>query len=121
MFKRPLVLMLNEYGFHVCLETNGTIAIDESIFHAISFSPKGKLSTIRLKTCTSLKILYPYYNGATAEEFKKFPCEYRCIQPIDYHNESINSNCVEAAVDEVLQLRKGWKLGLQIHKYIKMR
>jgi organic radical activating enzyme len=67
-----------------------------------------------IKRCHSLKILYPYLDDTSADDFVSFPAENKFIQPIDNKN-------IEGALNEVERLGKEWKLGVQVHKLLNLR
>jgi organic radical activating enzyme len=97
----------------VGVETNGTFDCPYDFAH-ISLSPKVTRNKIVLQRCDSLKILFPYYNRATAKDFAGFPASYRCLQPIE-------KNGVipyEETIEEVARLGGNWRLGVQLHKLI---
>lgn len=97
------------------LETNGSIPCDYiHYFGHISLSPKQSPSRTMIKRCHSLKILYPYLDDTSADDFVSFPAENKFIQPIDNKN-------IEGALNEVERLGKEWKLGVQVHKLLNLR
>ena len=92
----------------ICVETNGTQAIDFDVDH-ISFSPKTKKESIKLKKCDSLKILYPDPLGLL-REFDSFPAKKRFLQPIDGQ--------ISSTLDKLYELGGRYALSPQLHKYI---
>jgi 7-carboxy-7-deazaguanine synthase len=115
-----LCFALTALGYEIELETNGTIELSctlKTIINYISFSPKTPLSDIKIKGCTSLKILYPYLPGVTAEKYENFPAHQRFIQPLE---EKDNFH-IEESIAEVKRLGSQWKLGVQLHKLIYVR
>lgn len=112
----------------VSLETNGTFEItDENriFFSTISMSPKVPREKCKLDRCTSLKILFPYQNGATAEDYDSFHAQYKSLQVIDPMIEGapiLSSYRIRQAIDEIKRLNElgmtAWRLGIQLHKLI---
>lgn len=92
----------------LCIETNGTQAIDFEVDH-LSFSPKTKKERIKLKKCDSLKILWPDPLGLL-QEFDSFPAKKRFLQPIDGQ--------VNSTLDKLYELEGRYVLSPQLHKYI---
>ncbi len=119
--KGNLVSTLQNAGFRVAIETNGTVPIPEDI-HAdhITCSPKvvpGQLE-INANQIDSLKVLYPHPNPLMRdpEQFARWydgPGE-RWLQPIEDENWTVNT---QAAVDYVTK-HPWWRLSTQVHKYI---
>lgn len=109
-------------NFTVEIETNGTFDFPGSESVSVSLSPKVPRRLVKLTKCTSLKLLYPYSrtaNGAnTPEAFDDFPCEWRCIMPIDVYNDARNKRIQMEAYHEVLRVQRGWRVGSQLHKQI---
>lgn len=112
---RPLTDKLSRGCHHITVETNGTVPINGSVvFDAISLSPKFPLSHCKVSRATSIKILFPYYNGATAIDYDFFPAQYKSLQVID--PDKLKN--VTLAMEELKTLGSDWRLGIQIHKFI---
>ncbi|MAK37117.1 MAG: hypothetical protein CMC15_13265 [Flavobacteriaceae bacterium] len=105
-FDFNLASQLDEWK--ICVETNGTQAIDFDVDH-ISFSPKTKKECIKLKKCDSLKILWPDPLGLL-QEFDSFPAKKRFLQPIEGQ--------VNSTLNKLYELGGRYVLSPQLHKYI---
>jgi organic radical activating enzyme len=122
-----IVLSDGPKDYRVGIETNGTIALpnEETLpFNHVSLSPKMPLKECKIKNCHSLKILYPYQNGVTADEYKpmlidpinRIDLKMKCfIQPIEDENGDQN---LCSALQEVYRLGHPWRLGVQLHNLI---
>jgi 7-carboxy-7-deazaguanine synthase len=115
---QPLVNSLQERGYQVALETSGTEAI-RGDFDWICVSPKVgmpggkvvlpeaieradeiKMVVGRQDDITTLEGLLGWSNGAEI-----------CLQPV-----SQSEKATQLCIDEVI--KRGWRLSLQMHKYI---
>lgn len=105
-------------GFHLHLETNGTLPLGamKGLLRGVSMSPKVPRKDIKIKECTSLKILYPYYNGVVADDFQDYPAVEKSLQVIS--PELAKPGFFEKAIKECVCLGQHWKLGVQLHKFI---
>jgi hypothetical protein len=66
--------------------------------------------------------LYPYLNGVTPDDYKMMYAGYKFIQPIWFEGDMVrNLQVQQEAAQEVIRLGDGWRLGLQIHKFINLR
>jgi len=120
----PVVEGLKFSGYRLGLETNGTIGLSaefKNSFDSISLSPKVPRAKLALKECTSLKIIYPYLDGITADSFRHFPCQYKGIQPRDMPQKELKVAYLHGAIMEASRLGYPWRLSPQIHKFINMR
>jgi len=113
----PLVKALQgssrEYRFGI--ETNGTVDFNQYLFDSISLSPKTAPEKCVLKSCHSLKLLFPFLPGCSPDEWVGFCARHRFIQPIDGKPDSVRQ-----AFDWVRDNGGStWRLGLQIHKFVK--
>lgn len=121
-----LIGRLQNMGWKINLETNGTLPLPlmkynynnqlhtyfgKSKLDHISFSPKTKRNSIKLKECDSLKILWPTYDYLI-EEYSDFPADHKFLQPTD-EGEGFNKKILDR-----LYGLQGWKLSPQLHKLI---
>jgi 7-carboxy-7-deazaguanine synthase len=103
--------LLRYAGYWTGIETNGCYPLPRNaIVSHISMSPKTPMSSINLKRCDDLKILFPYLPGCLAGKYFRFASSNFYIQPL--------SGQIEPALQEVLALGAPWKLGVQLHKLI---
>lgn len=113
-----LASLLVEKGFHLHLETNGTLPLGpmKGLLRGVSMSPKIPRIKIMVPECTSLKILYPYYNGVTADDFQDYSAIEKSLQIIS--PEKAKPEFFEQAIEECIRLGPSWKIGIQLHKFI---
>jgi organic radical activating enzyme len=102
----------------VTIETNGTQPASWNSFDKISLSPKVPFSECMVKEADSLKILFPYVNDITAENYAAFHAKHKTLQVIDPDKKPEN---IKAAIEELKNLSMEWRLGIQIHKFIGAR
>lgn len=102
--------------YRLGIETNGSIPLGDLKFYfkSISVSPKIPFEECKIDKCTSLKVLFPYYNGALASEYKKMEARYYSLQPIWGEPDA------KGIFDEVMKLGYPWRLGPQVHKLLGM-
>jgi organic radical activating enzyme len=117
-----IVPALKAFGFCVGIETNGTIETDPLCFISLSLSPKIPFRQCKVPRCHSLKLLYPYLNGVTPEDYKMMYAGYKFIQPIWFEGDVVRTLQVQQeAAEEVMRIGNGWRLGLQMHKFINLK
>jgi organic radical activating enzyme len=111
------------------IETNGTQPIsDLKILGSsltLSISPKVKRRRMAIDENdlmafrgVSLKILYPWYNDVTAQEFLTYPAVWKGIQPIT-KSDGLYSTAV--VTDVLYHLPSEWRLSMQLHKLLNIR
>jgi len=107
---------LRKAGFEPHIETNGTVEYD-ACGHAMPFitmSPKVPCDQIKLKSCHTLKVLWPPISPEiTPESFKDYPAVCRYLQPV--------SGDFAPALKKLYELdglfgTDYWKLSPQLHK-----
>lgn len=114
-----LVTTLSNKGYRMGIETNGSkgLGMLADFLDVISMSPKLGRDCLRIKSCTNLKILYPYIIDRDREvspaAFRDIKAENKIIQPI-------YGTSYKEAFEEVKRLGDGWKLGVQLHKLLDM-
>jgi len=105
------VLALQNNGFEVAVETNGTIVAPVEL-DWICVSPKAG-SRIRQERGHELKLVYPQDEAeAQPEQFVTLDFGHRFLQPLD--DDKIERNT--AAAIEYCLAHPEWKLSLQMHK-----
>jgi 7-carboxy-7-deazaguanine synthase (Cx14CxxC type) len=105
---------LQDLGFEVALETNGTLHPPPGI-DWISVSPKANSQCV-LRCGDELKLVYPQVGGEP-ERYEDWNFERFFLQPMD--GPELEENC-RKAVQYCLNHPK-WELSLQIHKLIGLR
>ncbi len=113
--------MLQEHGYYVAIETNGTRALPEGI-DWITCSPKFEFcenASIKLDWIDELKVVYrgdgqdmSIYDGIEATE--------RYIQPCDVGNPVENRRIINEVI-EFIKKNPQWKLSLQTQKILGVR
>ena len=109
-----LVAALQERGFEVAMESNGTIIAEPSI-DWICISPKAG-SEIVQRSGQELKLVWPQ-PGSDTDEMERWNFGHHLIQPMDSGHESVNRANVGAATAFVNAHPK-WRLSLQNHKIL---
>jgi 7-carboxy-7-deazaguanine synthase (Cx14CxxC type) len=106
-----LLFRMRQANFNVAVETNGTVALPEGVYH-ITVSPKAGTTLVQTHG-HELKVVWPQpfdLNELYAMDFRD-----RYLQPMGGVDGS-----VELTVRAVLN-NPGWKLSLQTHKIIGVR
>lgn len=100
-----LIEKLHGIGKYVCIETNGTHPVPQSI-DWITCSPKG--APIALTRIDEIKVVFTGNNDV--EQYAKIPAKVHCLQPCSCKN--------TAEVVNYIQEHPYWRLSLQTHKWI---
>lgn len=109
---KPLVKLLQDEGYMVGVETNGTFATDIR-FDWITVSPKGdNLDEILLMECDELKVVYMGQDLTPYDEH--IDCLYKFLQPLDKDGK-MN---IEETISAVKRSRGDWRLSVQLHKLL---
>lgn len=118
----------------VAIETNGTVALDESygnLIQHICVSPKVPPERMKLRTGDELKVVVPAYDPNTyaaaldrgelyfADLFVQ-PCDTRKVHPIALSGRLAPPDSLEVAKQYVLD-NPSWRLSYQLHKAIGVR
>lgn len=106
-----MVAYLKKKGFQVHIETNGSNRVEGLGLDHISMSPKQPATETLAQNVDDVKILYPYIEGMTPEDFHNFG-EIR-LQPIDGPDYKEN---LKGAIAECK--KHGYTLSIQLHKVI---
>jgi 7-carboxy-7-deazaguanine synthase (Cx14CxxC type) len=110
----PLIRALQDEGFEVGIETNGTLLPPEGI-DWICVSPKAG-SDLLVVTGNELKLIYPQ-KGAEPERYTGLAFDHFFLQPMDNTQRTQNT----AAATEYCLAHPIWRLSLQTHKLIGIR
>jgi len=107
------IAALQESGFDVGVESNGTIAAPAGI-DWLCISPKGN-APLRQRSGDELKLVYPQdEQDAQPERFTNFSFEHFFLQPL--HDDKLAANT--RSTIEYCLVHPQWKLSLQTHKII---
>ena len=109
-----LVAALHARGFHIAVETNGTIAAPAGI-DWICVSPKAGTSWVQ-REGHELKVVWPQ-PGLELSELEAAPFTHRYLQPMDNLLRADNTqHCIALCLQ-----RPAWRLSLQTHKMTGIR
>ncbi len=117
----PLQRLLKVRGYHISIETNGTIPIDEGLIDWICVSPKDQLypnSKIKQRTGDELKCVYIGQDLSLYDNLiDGFSNLY--LQPCYIESETVEWNGKNFALTEsVVKNNPKWRLSLQTHKWM---
>ncbi|MCY3594676.1 MAG: 7-carboxy-7-deazaguanine synthase [Bacteroidetes bacterium] len=108
---RTLIRALQERGFEVAVETNGTLLPPDGL-DWICVSPKAGAPLV-LKSGNELKLVFPQPDAMPAE-FEMLNFEYFFLQPMDGPNLAENT---QKALSYCLE-HPQWRLSVQTHKVL---
>ena len=115
------VKALKTTGKLIAIETNGTRPLPSNL-DWVTLSPKtgfegGDVEPCVLKTCDELKVVYL---GQDLKQYQGIEARHRFLQPCfsaDENQRQANmKSCVEAVKNNL-----GWRLSLQIHRFLGIR
>ena len=109
-----LVDALHGAGFHIAIETNGTLPVHPGI-DWVCVSPKAG-SVVVQRSGDELKLVWPQI-GTDIAEVEGWDFANRLLQPMDDVRGVAN---IEAAIAVVME-RPQWRLSLQTHKLLGLR
>ena len=118
-----LVGSLQDMGFYVAIETNGTREVP-TLVDWVTVSPKeawcGESAKVVLHDCSELKIVY-----TSREEFEKFDLKrisanHLYIQPCDTGDAEKNKKILQEVVNYVKK-NPEWKISIQTQKILNVR
>ncbi len=107
----PLIKALQERGFEVAVETNGTLALPQGL-DWICVSPKAGTALV-VRSGDELKLVYPQ-QGAEPETFEGLDFRHFFLQPMDGPERDRNT----AAAVRYCLAHPRWRLSLQTHKFL---
>jgi 7-carboxy-7-deazaguanine synthase (Cx14CxxC type) len=108
---RALVDALQERGFQVAIETNGTIAAPAGL-DWICVSPKARAELV-VRGGDELKLVYPQA-GVEPEQYRSLAFQHFFLQPMDGPKRQANTRLAL----EYCLAHPQWKLSLQTHKQL---
>lgn len=117
----PIQRLLKQNGYHISIETNGTIPIEEGLIDWICVSPKDQLypsAKIKQRTGDELKCVYVGQDLSMYDDLiEGFANLY--LQPCYIDSESVEWNGKNFALTEaVIKNNPNWRLSLQTHKWM---
>lgn len=112
----PLIIALRKAGFQLALETNGTLEAPSGI-DWICVSPKGQ-NPLKQRRGNELKLVYPQADVDPAS-FLDLAFDHFILQPLDGQAIQDECNFTAQALSYCLN-NPQWKLGIQLHKYLRI-
>jgi organic radical activating enzyme len=117
----PLSRLLHNRGYHLSVESNGTIEIPSGLLDWICISPKDQLYpnvSIKQRQGDELKCVYVGQSLELYDDLKSgFTHHY--LQPCYDENATVEENGRSFAITEgVVKANSGWRLSLQTHKWM---
>ena len=115
-----LVDTLQESGFKIAVETNGTIGMPRQMtVDYLTVSPKVSWDNLCIRKADCLKLLWPHPNWEiNPTNYEDFQADSFYLQPIEDEDPIKNRVNIETAVKALYMLGDPWRLGLQIHKIL---
>jgi len=117
----PLRRLFNQRGYHISIETNGTIPIDEGLIDWICVSPKDQLypnTKIKQKTGNELKCVYVGQDLSLYDDLVS-GFDNLFLQPCYIESESVEWNGRNfAQTESLVKMNPTWRLSLQTHKWM---
>lgn len=117
----PLSRVLKRRGYHLSIESNGTIAIPEGLLDWICISPKDQMYpqvAVEQRTGDELKCVYVGQPLSLYDDLKQ-GFDHLFLQPCYDEHESVEKNGRSFAITEgVVKEHQEWRLSLQTHKWM---
>ena len=117
----PLQRLLKQRGYHISIETNGTIEIPDELIDWICVSPKNQLypnSKIKQKVGNELKCVNVGQDLAMYDDLKN-GFDNLFLQPCYIDTESVEWNGRNfAETESLVKKNPEWRLSLQTHKWM---
>ena len=117
----PLSTCLRRRGYHIAIESNGTIELDEGLVDWVCISPKDQLYpnvSIKQRTGDELKVVYCGQELSMYDDLR-IGFKHLLLQPCYMESESVEWNGRNAAHTEALvKENPEWRLSLQTHKWM---
>ena len=115
------VKALQTTGKRVAIETNGTRALPDAL-DWVTLSPKagfdgGDVEPVVLKRCDELKVVYL---GQDLKRYDGFQADHRFLQPCFSEDENQRQANMKSCVEAVMK-HPGWRLSLQVHRFLGIR
>ena len=117
----PIAKILRQRGYHLSIESNGTVPIPEGLIDWICISPKDQMYSkvpIKQRTGDELKCVYV---GQPLEMYQdlKQGFTHLFLQPCYDDQQSVEANGRSFAMtEEVVKANPDWRLSLQTHKWM---
>ena len=117
----PLARPLKRRGFHLSVESNGTVEVPEGLLDWICISPKDQMYpkvAIKQRTGDELKCVYVGQPLSIYDQLK-VGFDHLFLQPCYDEHESVENNGRSFGITEgVVKENPEWRLSLQTHKWM---
>ncbi len=117
----PLARPLKQRGYHLSVESNGTVSIPDGLLDWICISPKDQMYpnvSIKQRTGDELKCVYVGQSLSMYDELKP-GFDHLFLQPCYDEADSVEQNGRSFALTErVVKDHPEWRLSLQTHKWM---
>ncbi len=117
----PIARVLKQHGYHLSVESNGTIAIPEGLLDWICISPKDQMYpqvSVRQRTGNELKCVYVGQSLSMYDGLKD-GFDHLFLQPCyDEHDTVEQNGRTFALTEDVVKRNPEWRLSLQTHKWM---
>jgi len=117
----PIARVLRQHGYHLSVESNGTIAIPEGLLDWICISPKDQMYpqvSVRQRTGNELKCVYVGQSLSMYDGLKD-GFDHLFLQPCyDEHDTVEQNGRTFALTEDVVKRNPEWRLSLQTHKWM---
>ena len=117
----PLARPLKQRGYHLSVESNGTVSIPDGLLDWICISPKDQMYpnvSIKQRTGDELKCVYVGQSLSMYDELKP-GFDHLFLQPCYDEADSVVQNGRSFALTEsVVKNHPEWRLSLQTHKWM---
>lgn len=117
----PLARVLKQRGYHLSVESNGTIAVPDGLLDWICISPKDQMYpqvSVKQRTGNELKCVYVGQSLSMYDGLKE-GFEHLFLQPCYDENDTVERNGrTFALTEDVVKRNPEWRLSLQTHKWM---
>lgn len=117
----PLARPLKQQGYHLSVESNGTVAIPEGLLDWICISPKDQMYpqvSVKQRSGDELKCVYVGQSLSLYDDLKE-GFSHLFLQPCYDETDTVEENGRSFALTEsVVKEHPDWRLSLQTHKWM---
>ena len=117
----PLARPLKQQGYHLSVESNGTVAIPEGLLDWICISPKDQMYpqvSVKQRSGDELKCVYVGQSLSLYDDLKE-GFNHLFLQPCYDETDTVEENGRSFALTEsVVKEHPDWRLSLQTHKWM---
>ena len=117
----PIARVLKRRGYHLSVESNGTVSIPDGLLDWVCISPKDQMYpqvSIKQRSGDELKCVYVGQSLTMYDELKE-GFNHLFLQPCYDENDTVERNGrTFALTEEVVKQHPDWRLSLQTHKWM---